>query len=145
MTQQDARAFGSALAAARASFGQPFDEGVTAVYWGVLERYDLDDVLKALSAAVARADRMPAPGVIAGDLRDARKRRHLEAQTARYLAEPAPRIALPPPKKPTAPPPTRRRRAARRETDEQARQRLAAQAAELGITRADIEAAKENR
>ena len=145
MTDADAAPFADLIAAARAAFNQPVDTAVGAIYWRVLRQYDLDDVRAAVDKCLASADRMPPPGQLAADLRDIRKRRHLEAQTAKYLAEPAPRIALPPPKKPSSPPPTRRRRAARRETDEQARQRLAAQAAELGITREDIEAAKEDR
>ena len=145
MTENDADAFAELIAAARAAFGQPLDAAVGAIYWRALRPFDLDDVRAVLDKHLASAEWMPAPGPLASDLRDLRKRRHLEAQTARYLAEPAPRIALPAPKKPTQPPPTARRRAERRETDEEARQRIAAQAAELGITREAIESAKETR
>lgn len=144
MEEQDVDRFTESLAAARAAFGLPEDAAVAVIYFRALQPFDIEDVLAALNNKVATADRMPPPGPIAADLRDIRKRRHLEAQTAKYLAEPSRPAALPAPKRPAAPPPTRRRRAERRETEEQARQRLAAQAGELGITREQIDAAMEN-
>ena len=143
MTDEDAAPFAELIAAARAAFNQPVDTAVGALYWRVLRPFDLDDVRTVVDRQLATADRMPAPGALAGDLRDLRKRRHLEAQTAKYLAEPAPRFALPAPKPPTQTKPKRLRLAARRETEDEARQRLAAQAAELGITREQIDDAME--
>ena len=67
-----------------------------------LAGYSLDEVSAALNEAVAVAERMPPPGRIAADIRAARRRKHLEDETRRLLAEPAPAFAarLPPPPAP---------------------------------------------
>ena len=155
MTDSNRAEFAERWAAAVRSFGQPFDAAVAEVGFRVLAEFSIAEIGAALDAAVAGADRMPAPAHLANGIRAVRKRSYLAERTAKLLAEekaidrlrggPAPfRLLTGGRSKPTPKPvpPSPARAAREDETEDDARQRLAGQVRAMGVSADQIEASR---
>ena len=139
------------------------DDGLIAeMYFRALVDLKLDEVLEALNAAVRSCQYLPRPAELRENITQARRHQRLLQDTRKALALPpglqrrvealATGKAMDPPRKPmrlipaSSPPPrqvSREKLRRRGESEDAARTRLAAQAQELGVTAADVRAAKE--
>ena len=163
MTRDDAPEFVARLSAARMAFDRPVDDAITQVYFKALADRSLEDVLAALDEAMKSCERFPTPPQLRANITAIGRRRMLEKSTREALSEePGEPIALPAghgplamgPAKPvkrikltgTDPTPVavvaeRQRRAS--ETWDESMARLRRQREALGLTDADVAAAKQ--
>ena len=162
MTRDDAPEFVARLSAARTAFDRPVDDAITQVYFKALADRSLEDVLAALDEAMKSCERFPTPPQLRANITAIGRRRMLEKSTREALSEePGEPIALPAghgplamaPAKPaasgnrglplrgSAPSPERRQREV--ETWDQSMARLRRQREAMGLTDADVAAAKQ--